>query len=97
MVPMLTLSWLWHSVEREKTLAGMLFFSASAVQAETAICTAFNPWFTVLRAATAPDRFAGRPLLNFVSTSSAIWRSIKSARLATQFFIESMTKAICPP
>ena len=33
MVPMLTLSWLWHSVERENTLAGMVFFNASAVQA----------------------------------------------------------------
>jgi hypothetical protein len=35
MVPMLTLSWLWHSVERENTLAGMVSFRASAVHADT--------------------------------------------------------------
>ena len=43
MVPMLTLSWLWHSVEREKADAGMVSFSASAVQAEQLICSAFRP------------------------------------------------------
>jgi hypothetical protein len=31
---MLTLSWLWHSVERENTEAGMVSLSASAVHAE---------------------------------------------------------------
>ena len=34
MVPMLTLSWLWHSVLRLNTLAGMVSFSASAASAE---------------------------------------------------------------
>ena len=33
-VPMLTLSWLWASVEREWMLAGLHSFSASAVSAE---------------------------------------------------------------
>ena len=35
----------YHDVvkTRLKTLAGMVSFSASAVQAETAICSAFNP------------------------------------------------------
>ena len=31
------------ALEREKTLAGMLFFSASAVQALVPICTALKP------------------------------------------------------
>ena len=44
MVPMLTLSWLWHSVLRLKTLAGMVSFSASAVSAEAEICIALKPW-----------------------------------------------------
>ncbi|MCY1310745.1 hypothetical protein D9M70_609700 [compost metagenome] len=63
MVPMLTLSWLWHSVERENTEAGMVFFSASAVQAETLICSAFRPWLMAARGPVAADRFAGRPWL----------------------------------
>ncbi len=42
MVPMLTLSWLWHSVEREKIEAAKVFFKASAVHADTPICTALK-------------------------------------------------------
>ncbi len=63
MVPMLTLSWLWHSVEREKTLAGMVFFKASAVQALAPICTALKPWLIIAVAAGAPERLLGRPWL----------------------------------
>ena len=40
---MLTLSWLWHSVLRLNTLAGMVFFNASAASAEAAICMALKP------------------------------------------------------
>src|SRR5258707_2750039 len=43
MVPMLTLSWLCASVERENTLAGMVSLSASAVHADDDICTALKP------------------------------------------------------
>lgn len=97
MLPMLTLSWLCASVERKKTLAGMASLSASAVQAELAICTPLKPWLMGARCASAPLRLRGRPRLNLSSTSRAIWRSIRSARLDTQFFMQSMTKATCPP
>ncbi len=97
MVPMLTLSWLWHSVERENTLAGMVSLSASAVQAETAICTALKPWLSAARSPSAPERLLGRPLLKRVSTSSANCRSRRSATLATAFFMLSATKATWPP
>ncbi|MNT81292.1 hypothetical protein D3C72_2208720 [compost metagenome] len=60
---MLTLSWLWHSVERENAVAGMVCLSASAVHAEAPICTAFRPWFSGASAPVAPDRLAGSPLL----------------------------------
>ena len=63
MVPMLTLSWLWHSVEREKTLAGIVFFRASAVQALAPICTALKPWLSIARSALAPERLLGKPWL----------------------------------
>jgi len=57
------LSWLWHSVERENTDAGMVSFSASAVHADTLICRAFRPWLIAARDPVAPDRLAGRPWL----------------------------------
>ena len=94
MVPMLTLSWLWHSVEREKTLAGMVCLSASAVQAETPICTALKPWLIICRSSGAPERLLGRPPLNLLSTSWASWRSSRSARLATAVFMLSMAMAM---
>src|SRR5450759_5749459 len=44
-VPMLTLSWLWDSVEREKEAAGMVALRASAVRAEAEVDMALNPWW----------------------------------------------------
>ncbi|HRE17927.1 MAG TPA: 3-methyl-2-oxobutanoate hydroxymethyltransferase, partial [Rhodocyclaceae bacterium] len=52
---MLTLSWLWHSVERENTEAGMVSFRASAVHAEAPICTALKPWLIGARGPTVPE------------------------------------------
>ena len=43
-VPMLTLSWLCASVEREWMLAGLHSFSASAVSAEQQSCIPLKPW-----------------------------------------------------
>ena len=51
------------AVLRENTDAGIVSFSASAVHAEAAICSAFSPWFSGARSPDAADRFAGRPWL----------------------------------
>ena len=61
MVPMLTLSWLWFSVLRLNTLAGIVAFRASAVSADAVICMALNPWCAASSPAGAPTRFAGSP------------------------------------
>ena len=57
--PMLTLSWLCDSVLREKTLAGIVSLSASAVSAEAPICMALNPW--CVTPASGATRSAGSP------------------------------------
>jgi len=44
MVPMLTLSWLCDSVEREKDAAGIVALRASAASADDAIDMALKPW-----------------------------------------------------
>ena len=43
-VPMLTLSWLCDSVEREKDAAGIVALRASAASADDAIDMALKPW-----------------------------------------------------
>ena len=43
MVPMLTLSWLWDSQDREKEAAGMVNFSASAHSAVAVMDAALKP------------------------------------------------------
>ncbi len=58
---MLTLSWLCDSVDRENALAGIVSFSASAVHADTEICTPLNPWLIGARLGGAPDKFCGKP------------------------------------
>lgn len=74
MVPMLTLSWLCASVEREKTEAGPVCLSASAVIADAAICIPLKPWCSPACGSSAERgtiRFGGSPPLNFSSTTSA--------------------------
>ena len=59
-VPIVTLSWLWHSVVRLNTLAGMVSFSASAVSAEAAICIALKPWWAARSGVGARHQVRGQ-------------------------------------
>ncbi len=68
----------------------MVSFNASAVSAEVAICMALKPWWARRSAPWRPTRSAGRPLLVTGLHSSAIWRSSRSARLATAAFSPSI-------
>lgn len=43
-VPILILSWLWASLDRENTIAGAAACKASAVIAEQEIWAALKPW-----------------------------------------------------
>jgi hypothetical protein len=96
-VPMLTLSWLWHSVLRLKTLAGIVSFKASAASADAEICIALKPWCAARSGPERATRLAGRPALVSGLQTSAIWRSTRSARLATAVFRASSAKQACPP
>jgi len=71
---------------------GMVFFKASAVHAETAICTALNPWLHEIEP-EVPVRLGGSPRLNLVSTNKASCLSNKSAMLAMMFFKRIHRKA----
>ena len=56
-VPIETLSWLWHSVDREWIVAGLQSFIASAVIAEQHSCMPLKPW---CRPASRVVRFEAR-------------------------------------
>ncbi len=67
------LPWLRANIENELNSAndnpiidgeaGMVSLSASAVHAETLICSAFRPWLIGARSPVTPERLAGRPWL----------------------------------
>ena len=97
MVPMLTLSWLCDSVERENEATGMDACKASAVSADSVICMPLKPCRGANPFATGGASWAGSPRLNRGSTSSAAWRSHRSATEATAALIESTAKARWPP
>ena len=92
-VPMLTLSWLCDSVLRENAAAGIVSLSASAVSAEVEMPIALKPWLPP----PFGVRFSGRPPLVAGAQSSCIWRSSRSATLATALLSPSIANATCPP